>query len=376
MQLKNSVAILSFAKIVVLFSLAQKTYSQHSCDSGWVCIEAENCPSAALQIYINKSHNLERCGWNKLSELVCCLDDLTEPGSRTDDGFNLISSSTETPGTTTKKNEPRGTVRKSEEACARYSTLVPNNVIYHISNGENADPGEFPHMAALGFPNLDGGDELQWICGASLVSERHLLTAAHCLTARTRPVRALLGVLNKTEQSPSRREYPLENVTIHPEYNRRKLINDIAIITIQGSVSFGDLVYPACLYTRSDDPIGLIITGWGKLFLGQDVVPETLQKARVVPVPLLTCNETYTTRLQVNLIESQICAGAPNPLVPQDSCPGDSGGPMQILSGEDNTYKLVGVVSFGITDCGGTDPSIYSRVYAYIDWIESVVWPS
>lgn len=88
---------------------------QDSCDSGGVCIEAEKCPSAVLQIYISKSHNLERCGWNKLNELVCCLDDLTEPGSRTDDGFNLISSSTETPGTTTKKNEPRGTVRKSEE---------------------------------------------------------------------------------------------------------------------------------------------------------------------------------------------------------------------------------------------------------------------
>lgn len=47
-----------------------------------------------------------------------------------------------------------------------------------IVGGIKANANEFPHMAAVGYPNLNR--EINFACGASLISERFLLTAAHC----------------------------------------------------------------------------------------------------------------------------------------------------------------------------------------------------
>lgn len=73
--------------------------------------------------------------------------------------------------------------------------------------------------------------------------------------------------------------------------------------------------------------------------------------------------------------ESQYCAHDSDGT--DDTCEGDSGGPLQILQpdGTKNTATVVGIVSFGVL-CGTHLPSIYTRVAYYLDWIESIVWPN
>lgn len=48
---------------------------------------------------------------------------------------------------------------------------------------------------------------------------------------------------------------------------------------------------------------------------------------------------------------------------------GDSGGPLVIM--EDNTAVIIGVVSFGATQCESGHPSVYTRVSQYIPWIHT-----
>lgn len=73
-----------------------------------------------------------------------------------------------------------------------YSFLFPNAPIMYetidncltytplIVGGQPADPKEFPHMARLGRRHQQLGT-IDWFCGGTLISNKFVLTAAHCL---------------------------------------------------------------------------------------------------------------------------------------------------------------------------------------------------
>lgn len=53
----------------------------------------------------------------------------------------------------------------------------------------------------------------------------------------------------------------------------------------------------------------------------------------------------------------------------------DSGGPLQTTIGNACVFDIIGIVSYGSTNCGSA-PGIYTRVSSFTDWIEKTVWPN
>ena len=62
----------------------------------------------------------------------------------------------------------------------------------------------------------------------------------------------------------------------------------------------------------------------------------------------------------------------------QDSCGGDSGGPLMKVEALDGPprYYLIGVVSFGAKHCGeSATPAVYTKISDYLSWILDHVQP-
>lgn len=78
--------------------------------------------------------------------------------------------------------------------------------------------------------------------------------------------------------------------------------------------------------------------------------------------------------LRNGIIQGQYCAY--DPKARNDSCQGDSGGPLQYFADKESGIATVlGIISVGF-GCGTALPSLYTRVAAYLDWIEPIVWPA
>lgn len=109
---------------------------------------------------------------------------------------------------------------------------------------------------------------------------------------------------------------------------------------------------------------------------------NNLMKAQLTSMPLNVCNATLLefnkdvnqAALRNGIIGGQYCAY--DPQARNDSCLGDSGGPLQYFTDNiSGIANVVGIVSAGFS-CGTALPAIYTRVAYYLDWIESIVWPA
>ena len=59
----------------------------------------------------------------------------------------------------------------------------------------------------------------------------------------------------------------------------------------------------------------------------------------------------------------------------EDSCNGDSGGPLVYRHRSGDPWEQVGIVSYGSQVCGFGEPAVYTKVQAYLPWIESKLAP-
>lgn len=156
---------------------------------------------------------------------------------------------------------------------------------FHIIDGEEAEDGEFPFMAALGYESDEIPNGYDYRCGASMISDSFLLTAAHCIPTKSRPVVALLGtndlaavnpgvVVNikvryatgRRLNSPDSRARSLQEFYPHPKYRTSQSYNDIALIELERSVINEPNVSPICLFSSTKDlekSVTLTAEGYG-----------------------------------------------------------------------------------------------------------------
>lgn len=91
-------------------------------------------------------------------------------------------------------------------------------------------------------------------------------------------------------------------------------------------------------------------------------------KVSLPPVPHENCTKLYHNQADLKVTKKQICAGGK---INQDSCSGDSGGPLMIV--QNKVWYALGIVSYGI-GCGREGwPGIYTNISSYTKWIDKKI---
>ncbi|XP_026670597.1 venom serine protease Bi-VSP-like [Ceratina calcarata] len=225
-----------------------------------------------------------------------------------------------------------------------YGPLLPpqcgfSNVSHlKIIGGVPAKLNAWPWMAALGFRKTPTS-EIKWMCGGSLISARHVLTAAHC-AVRSDLFVIRLGELNLVRDDDGAHpiDVGIDKKIIHPKFEET-YGHDIAIIRLDREIQF---TFNADVKTS-------------------DVLME-------VQVPVITteaCAKAYRASTIKNY-KSLICTGGTGG---KDSCKGDSGGPLMLpING---SYYELGVVMGGFLCAVVGYPGLSTRVTTYLQFIIS-----
>ncbi|KAJ1522500.1 hypothetical protein ONE63_001690 [Megalurothrips usitatus] len=272
--------------------------------------------------------------------------------------------------------------KHQQDVCA-----LPKTEFMHISAASSVyiPYVEYPHMALLGYGDRDS---VIYSCGGSLISESYVLTSALCARLKNGDaVRwVVLGATKRQVQKPggsdARQLIEVAEVITHPQYAAGVRYHDIALLRLATPAKLHpNGVRPACLNTdvdRNYSGKAAFATAWDTGVKGS----ETIVNVNLTVHDLQHCRDNSTLdpkELPRGLEDTQLCVGTFDN--ESDTCKVQSGGPLQVHTARDAEYscmyRLLGVVAAGAgSDCGPGRPAIYTRVAAYVDWIESIVWPT
>ncbi|XP_066493742.1 chymotrypsin-like protease CTRL-1 [Tiliqua scincoides] len=228
-----------------------------------------------------------------------------------------------------------------------------------IVNGENAISGSWPWQVSL-------QTNYGWhLCGGSLINENWVVTAAHC-EVRPGTHFVILGEYDRSSGAEPIQTRSIVKAITHPSWDARNMNNDITLLKLSSPAQLNARVSPVCLaYSTETLPSGLkcVTTGWGRT---SSTCNDTAAKLQQVALPLVTvsqCQQYWGS----SITSSMICAGAAG----ASSCQGDSGGPLVCQKG--SAWTLIGIVSWGTSNCNVRAPAVYTRVSKFRNWIEQTV---
>lgn len=235
-----------------------------------------------------------------------------------------------------------------------------------------SEPGEWAWHAAI----LEKPRDL-YVCGASLVDEYWVMTAAHCVDdfTDTNSLKVRLGEYDVLRSSEPHRheEFQVSRVILHPGFDNTTLLHDIALLRLATPAKRRSHINTVCMPDAELSEKILItskciVTGWGKR--DEKSNHSIVLKEVIVPVwKNNDCERSMKLQFGPNyqLPSSVVCAGTTG----RDACDGDGGGPL--VCEKNNHWYQIGIVSFGI-GCGRPNvPGVYTRVHSYKQWIHDVV---
>ncbi|SPP80582.1 phenoloxidase-activating factor 3 [Drosophila guanche] len=375
---------LSFVWLIVVWpelALAQRSCLTPAGAPG-LCVPSQEC-GFVKQLQDIYGRNIPRRLQNQMRQMQC--------NGKTDEFHLCCPGDT---GTRMEQAEQRFTATKTARAApgdlnridpAGYRLLdsvtqCGNRGNPKVSGGRNSKPGEFPWVALLKYETSGR----QFLCGGSLISDRFILTAAHCIVQQPPLIGVRLGEHDLAREEdctylggihrvcqPPHEDFGVDDVRVHPSYSHGSINNDIALIKLDRSVVLPKShIAPVCLPIDDESKQlahdqSFLIAGWGRT--DKEDAASIQQRALITRKDVSVCRNYYNNA-PVN--ENHICATGSGIA---HTCRGDSGGPLFFKHRFKQHYRFVqyGVISFGGQRCGTNrnQPGVFANIIDMLPWI-------
>ncbi|KAJ8942812.1 hypothetical protein NQ318_022826 [Aromia moschata] len=234
---------------------------------------------------------------------------------------------------------------------------VSLNVGGRIVGGSPANITDYPYQVSV----LYSGSHA---CGGTIISEKYILTAAHCtydVTASELSIRAGSSYHNSGGQVVA-----VSNIYQHSQFNIDTYDYDISVLKLSASLVFGTGVAKITMVTASatiTDGASVVATGWGRL-TNDGVIPVQLQVVTLPTITTTSCQQYYGSGTG-GVTDRMFCAGYAEG--GKDTCQGDSGGPL-VLS---NT--LIGITSWGDICGQAKSPGVYTKLSMFRSYVDAII---
>lgn len=263
--------------------------------------------------------------------------------------------------------------------CGKVVKQTPNLLVI---NGKPTYEGEWPWQIALyQTQTVDN----KYICGGTLVSHRHVITAAHCITLKTGnrvvnkdTLTVYLGKHNLRTSTEGVQIRFVEQIIKHPQYNATTFNRDLAILVLKEPVTYTDWVRPACLWPEDLVDINNVVgkkgsvVGWG--FDETGLATEELTLVEMPVVDELTCIKSYSEFFSRYTSDYSYCAGYRNGA---SVCNGDSGGGMVFKYND--VWFLRGLVSLSVARnnerrCDPKHYIVFTDLAKFLPWLKQHIY--
>lgn len=251
------------------------------------------------------------------------------------------------------------TARDERCPCGGQEVPGPSRVV----GGTEVAPHAYPWMAGI----VNSG-RLRPYCGGSLINDRYVLTAAHCVFGRhPAEVEVLLSDHRVGELDVGETRHAVSRIKVHSQYIPGALYlgDDLALLRLENQVTFTSFRSPVCLPSKDN-----LYEAYAATASGFGLVGDGLPQANtLLEVEMQVISNSECSKRWPGIGVNSLCAeGAPEGGT--GTCFGDSGGPL--VTGERGRFVIIGVLSFGEPCARPGSPDVFGRVTSALDWIGNI----